>query len=211
MWKFITNTLGAKQENRCFVACAVGTCKATSALTECGHKLSAESSAVLFNLTWVLLWEDCFMAVLLFSTGVKWWNQKAFGYLSYCLGFSHRSRGDGWTRTGADGCIRMRGGCIKRYCTPAAAAPTTLVSIFMLCSDAPYCENRKQVRAYPCIFVLNTCWGGQWRNSEAEALTLFWVSCNGSGSETVHLAIVETLSLPQGLYSMLCVGAAGTN
>lgn len=45
--------------------------------------------------------------------------------------------------------------------------------IFVLCLGSAYRANRKQVRAYPCVFVLNTCWGGQWRNSEAEALTLF--------------------------------------
>lgn len=55
MWEFIANALGAKQENRCFVTRAVGICRATSAPTECGHALSAESSAVLLNLTWVLL------------------------------------------------------------------------------------------------------------------------------------------------------------
>lgn len=139
MWEFIASTLmGAKQENRCFAACAVGVCKAPSTLTECGWVPSAEASTVFLNLSWVLLWDDCLMSVLLFSTDVKRWNQEAFGYLSYCLGFSHLSQGDGWTWTGAGGCIRMWGGCIKRYCTPAAAVAATLVFLFLCCVQAPH-------------------------------------------------------------------------
>ena len=184
---------------------AMGVCKALLALAERRWVLSAEPSAVLLNLSWVWLWDDCFMAVLLSSTDVKWWNREAFGYLSYCLGCSRRSRGDGWTRTGAEGCIRTRGGCIKRYCTPAAVQLQLLC--FLCCVQALHTVKTKQIWAYPCIFVLNTCWGGQWsRNSYS-----FGVYWHRSGSEIVHLATVEMLSLPQRLYSVLCPEAAGTN
>lgn len=132
---------------------------------------------MLLNPSWVLFW-DHFMTVLLFSTDVKWWSQEAFGYCLYCLGFSRRSRGDGWTRPAAEGSFRMRGGCSKRYCRSAAAAATALVSIFV-CVQAFCTVKRENKQGHISLRIctkhllrrsVKKQW--LWKDCEAQALTL---------------------------------------
>lgn len=108
--------------------------------------LSAEAS-VLPNLSWVLFWDECSITALFFFflTDLKWWHQGAFGALLCFWGFSRWSQGNGWMWTRAEACIQMQGGCINRYCTPAA--------VLGLCSGSSYCKLKTSVglSMYICV------------------------------------------------------------
>lgn len=144
------HTDGCRIGRLCLTECAMGVCKAQPAVTKRRWALLAPATSL--NLSWVLFWA-CFMTVLLFSTDVKWWSREIFRCLSFCLGLSCRSQGDGWTWMGADGRSQTWGGCTKRYGRSAAAAAAP---VFVLFSGFLYCEDRTSGGLYLCICAKHT-------------------------------------------------------